>query len=86
MESRLQPLDFRAKYTKTEIETKALELNVSISKTRTIIVKKKHCFFKFLHNNCIWQMFYVNVNLVAQLNDFQYTSVNLHHPFWKKTT
>lgn len=29
-------------------------------------------------------MFYVNVNLVAQLNDFQYTSVNLHHPFWKK--
>lgn len=31
MESCLQPLDFRAKYTKTEIETKALELNVSIS-------------------------------------------------------
>lgn len=30
MESCLQPLDFRAKYTKTEIETKALELNVSI--------------------------------------------------------
>lgn len=29
MESCLQPLDFRAKYTKTEIETKALELNVS---------------------------------------------------------
>lgn len=28
MESCLQPLDFRAKYTKTEIETKALELNV----------------------------------------------------------
>ncbi|VEN62906.1 unnamed protein product, partial [Callosobruchus maculatus] len=29
MEPRLEPLDFRAKYTKTEIETKALELNVS---------------------------------------------------------
>lgn len=48
MESRLQPLDFRAKYTKTEIETKALELNVSISKTRTIIVKKKTLFFQIL--------------------------------------
>lgn len=29
MESRLEPLDFRAKYTKTEIEIKALELDVS---------------------------------------------------------
>jgi hypothetical protein len=29
MESCLQPLDFRTKYTKTEIEAKGLELKVS---------------------------------------------------------
>lgn len=43
MESRLEPLDFRAKYTKTEIETKALELNVSTNLFSLIVYLENLC-------------------------------------------
>lgn len=48
MESRLEPLDFRAKYTKTEIETKALELNVS-----TVFLLLNNFIVYFLYCFCL---------------------------------